>query len=236
MNEARAIVFQLLEADETDDVKELAFPDQPEAGRTKVKRHGRWKVVDMRDFQFLISYLTPVGYIDKRTGVIYVTSKRWSPTTNQHIRDWLGMIQDTPEWKNDPENQVVEMPTPETPWRTEPYRYVRYPKTVKKRQKKISALFRSLMPTMQMKPHEKRRMYHVDPRMRTDTPETKRARWLSGHLKHHDTGQEGLPRPDDYGFRSFFTDFDPHDPEYWSWQGSSYRDQEPYEPDERQDR
>lgn len=222
---ASTIIAHLLEADEDDLVKDVTRPpERPIAGPTKVKSYkiGRMKVVDMPYFTFLISFLTPVAYHDKESGTYYQTSKQWSPTTNGHIRTWQAMIAKTPEWAEDPKNWEKSEYNPEG-------HYVRWPTFHNKKQKQISALFRSLIPTMVMKPHMKARMYRVDPRMRKGSSPK---RWISGHLKHHDTGEEGLPRPDEREFAEFFADFDPDDPETWEWQGSSYRSQEPYEPDE----
>jgi hypothetical protein len=228
MGSVNAIVAHILEADDESLVKDVLSDPREVAGRTEVKgyKRGRLKVVDMPGYTFLISFLTPVAYYDKGLGTYYQTSKQWSPTTSQHIQDWKYMIYKSPEHQADQRN-----------WEKSQYdptgHSVRYPQFHRRRQKAISALFRSLIPTMQMKPHMKRRLYRVDPRMRQGSQSNKGAPWVSGHLKHHDTGGEGLPRPGDPGFGSFFTDFDPDDPEYWDWQGSGLRSQEPHEPDER---
>jgi hypothetical protein len=134
------------------------------------------------------------------------------------------MIHDTPEHQNDQRN-----------WEPSEYNpgghYVRWPHFHPVRQCVISDLFRKLIPTMIMKPHMKRRLYHVDPRMRRGNT-VDAGQWNSGHLKHHDTGEEGLPRPGDPGFGEFFKDFDPDEPEYFDL-GSDKRNREPYERDER---
>lgn len=228
MNAPLAIISFLLEAEDDDlSVKDIGTPEVPVAGPTKVKRYGRWKVVDMPDYQFLISFLTPVAYLDKRTGVFYETSKQWSPTTNKHIGRWIRQIANTPEWRNDPKNHVQSEYDPGST-------YVSWPRTVPRRQTRISALFRSLMPTMKISTAQKRRMYHVDPSMRYGAPIQRRAaEWQSGHLKHHDTGNEGLPRPGEAkDFEKFFADFAPHAPEMYDW-GSGYRSREPYEREDR---
>ena len=214
------------EDDEDFDVKELVDPgEEIEAGPTTVKRYGRMKLVDMPRYTFLISFLTPVAYYDRAFNTYYQTTKHWSPTTNKHISRWQTMIWKSPEWQANPRNQ-------------EPSEYqgggsyVRYPRFKRKTQEAITGLFRALIPSMVIKPHMKRRMYHVDPRMRQGSPITKR--WLSGHLKHHETGEEGLPKPGESGFEEFFTDFEADEPEVWQW-GSDLRDLHPYErykPDE----
>ncbi len=218
-----AVVAHILEADDDLPVKELTQAPGEVAGPTTVKgyKRGRLKVVDMPGYSFLISFLTPVAYYDKSLGVFYETSKQWSPTTSQHLQDWRWMIVNSPEYKNDPKNHEP------SEWSERGYN-VRYPKMQSRRQKDISALFRSLIPSMQMKPHMKRRLYRVDPRMRQGSKTNQGAPWVSGHLKHHDTGDEGLPRPGEPGFGEFFKDFEPDDPEFWDW-GSGVRDQEPYE-------
>lgn len=232
MNAAEDIIKHLLESegegaeDEDFDLKDVTEPgDEVVAGPTTVQRHGRMKVVDMPRYTFLISYLTPVAYYDKVFRTYYKTLKQWSPTTNGHINDWQGMIWKTPEWQKDEKNWE--------PSSVGDGHWVHYPRFKRVRQEKISKLFRELVHTMEMKPHLKRRMYHVDPKMRQGSMIGKQ--WVSGHLKHHDTGDEGLPRPDDSKYGKFFQDFDPAEPEIYNWQGSGYRSQEPYErgtPDE----
>lgn len=37
----------------------------------------------------LISYSTPVAYIDHNTGIAYKTKQKWSVTTSKHINKWL---------------------------------------------------------------------------------------------------------------------------------------------------
>jgi len=224
------VVANLLEAEEEAedfDVKELVEPgDEVIAGPTGVKRFGRIKIVDMPRYTFLISYLTPVAYYDKVFNTYYQTTKQWSPTTNAHIGQWARMIWHTPEWQQNPKNQEPSNVFPGG-------HYVRYPRFKRLRQARISGLFRSLIPTMQMKPHLKRRMYHVHPLMRQGSE--MRKTWLSGHLKHHNSGEEGLPSPQDREFAPFFSDFDPPEPENWEW-SSGLRNREPYEqgePDEQ---
>lgn len=227
MSDFDQLITRLVESDEDEDfdLKDITVPEEvPAAGKTTVKRYGRIKVVDMPLYTFLISYLTPVAYYDKTFRIYYRTLKQWSPTTNRHIEEWRRMIWKSPEWQKDEKNWE--------PSSVGDGHWVRYPSFRRVRQEKISGLFRKLINTMEMKPHEKRRMYHVDPRMRQGSAPK---RWISGHLKHHDTGDEGLPRPDDFTYSKFFQDFDPAEPEIWDWQGSSYRSQEPYErgtPDE----
>lgn len=230
MSDIDQLINRLVEGDEDEDfdLKDITLPDEElVAGPSTVKRHGRIKIVDMPLYTFLISYLTPVAYYDKTFKIFYETMKQWSPTTNRHIQQWSRMIADSPEWKNDERNWEPSSWNPEG-------HYVRHPRFKKVRQSKISGLFRKLINTMEMKPHEKRRMYHVDPRMRQGSDSI--ATWASGHLKHHDTGEEGLPRPDDPGYSKFFTDFEPPEPEYFDWSDSmSRRDTTPYErgtPDE----
>jgi hypothetical protein len=225
-----SIINRLLEADEDDfSVKDIAEPEAaPIAGKTQVKRFGRWKLVDMPGYTFLISFLTPVAYLDKSLGVYYETKKQWSPTTNGHIRDWRGMIWKSPEWKENPDNYRPSEHDPEG-------KYVTYPHFQRKRQSEISALFRQLLHSMKISSAAKRRLYHVDPKMRAGSVGQERARhYRSGHLKHKDSGEQGLPRPTGFGsdpYASFFQDFDPDDPEFWAWQQSDYRSQDPHETD-----
>lgn len=214
------------EEDEDLPIKDVTEPEELMGGPTDVKRFGRIKVVEMPNYSFLISYLTPVGYHDKISNVYYRTTKHWSPTTEKHIDEWKSLIRKSPEYEKNPNN-----------WEKSEYseqKYVKYPSFKKRSQQDITALFRALMPKMKMKPHLKRRMYHVDPLMRQGSGVSKS--WLSGHLKHHDTGDEGMPRPSDSKFEEFFTDFDPHEPEHWEWgSDASMRDTTPrerYEPDE----
>jgi hypothetical protein len=228
MSSLSSVIAFLMESDEDEDfsIKDLTEPgDELHAGPTKVERHGRIKIVDTDRYTFLISYLTPVAIYDKVFRQYYRTSKHWSPTTEKHIDRWRGMIRNTPEWRDNPANWE------KADWNPGGH-YVRYPKFKIIGQAKLSKLFRDLIPTMEMKPHEKRRMYHVDPRMRRGSEVEKT--WLSAHLKHHDTGKEGLPRPDEPGYEEFFADFDPPEPETFDW-GSGYRDTSPrerYKPDE----
>lgn len=222
MNVLAEIVNFVLEAEDDDfDIKDVAEPNQVVGGKATVERHGRIKIVDTPRYTFLISYLTPVAYYDKTTETYYRTSKQWSPTTNGHIQRWRSMIYKTPEWQANPENRE-----PST-WSDTGFS-VHYPRFKRRRQAFISKLFRDMIPQLQMKPHEKRRMYHVDPRMRQGSGISKT--WLSGHLKHHDTGEEGLPRPDEPGYEEFFKDFEPHEAEYFDWSDSmSRRNTEPHE-------
>jgi hypothetical protein len=227
MNDFSTIIAHLLEADEDElSVKDVQ-PEEPVAGKATVTRHGRWKIVDMKDYTFLISYLTPVAYLDKATGTYYQTKKQWSPTTNGHIRSWQQMIWKSPEHQANQDN-----------WEPSEYNpgghYVRYPTFHRKRQDEISGLFKTLMKTMEMKPHLKRRLYHVDPVMRQGSPSAYRAgQWVSGHGKHHSSGEQGLPKPSRWShepdLEKFFADFTPDEPEIYDWQGSGYRSQEPHE-------
>lgn len=234
MNELDQIIKSLLDSEEDEDedvdLKDLTVPDEIVAGPTTVKRVGasRMKIVDMPRYTFLISYLTPVAYYDKLFKQFFRTLKQWSPTTNDHIGRWAGMIYRSPEWKNNPDNMEPREPTEWNPDTTS----LAYPRFKRVRQERISKLFRELVKTMEMKPHIKRRMYHVDPRMRQGNYVA--SKWVSGHLKHHDTGKEGLPSPEDRGYEQFFSDFDPIEPEYYEW-GTGYRNTTPYErgtPDE----
>lgn len=223
-----AIVAHILEADDDFPIKDLTEPKPEPAGEVTVKGYklGRMKLVDMPGYTFLISFLTPVAYFDKDLGSYFETSKQWSPTTNRHIQEWRGMIYKSPEYQNDPKNVEQGEPTAWNPTG----RSIHYPRFNPVRQRVISDLFRKLIPTMIMKPHMKRRLYRVDPRMRRGNT-ADAGQWNSGHLKHHDTGEEGLPRPGDPGFGEFFKDFDPDEPDYFDW-GSGIRDTEPYERDE----
>lgn len=233
MIEADEIIKYLLESDEEDDdegfeTKELVEPgDEVVAGPTTVKRFGRMKLVDMPRYVFLISYLTPVAYFDKLFKTYYETTKQWSPTTDDHIKVWQSMIWKSPEWQADEKNWEPSDVIQGNHW-------VRYPKFKRKRQSVISGLFRELMLSMEMKPHQKRRLYHVDPKMRKGAAINKT--WMSAHLKHHPTGAEGLPSPgQERRFEPFFKDFDPHKPEEWSWEQTGYRPSIPrerYQPDE----
>lgn len=221
MNALAQIINFILEAEDEDfDLKDVAEPNQVVGGRATVKRYGRFKIVDTPRYTFLISYLTPVAYYDKQTENYYQTSKQWSPTTNTHIGDWKGMIWKSPEWQANPDNKE------ESEWGGQKHISVRYPRFHRKRQAFISKLFREMIPQLQMKPHEKRRMYHVHPKMRQGSGLSKT--WLSGHLKHHDSGDEGLPRPDDPGYEGFFTDFEPHEPEIFDW-SSGLKNMDPHE-------
>lgn len=40
----------------------------------------------------LFSYSTPVAYLDKTTGNVYKTSKKWSATTTKHINAFMREI------------------------------------------------------------------------------------------------------------------------------------------------
>jgi len=46
-------------------------------------------VIETNDFDILISYETPVAAHDKKSGEWYYTSKKWSATTERHIKSWL---------------------------------------------------------------------------------------------------------------------------------------------------
>lgn len=228
VNETDKIIDRLLESEEEDfSVKDITEPEATlVGGPARVTRHGRWKLVDTPGYTFLISYLTPVAYYDKTFKQYFQTTKQWSPATNNHIDEWRRLIWKSPEWQKDERNRE-----PST-WGENGY-YVRFPRFKYRTQAKITELFRKLLPLLTIKPHEKRRMYHVDPRMRQGAKLKKT--WVSGHLKHHDTGEEGLPHPDDPHFADFFQDFEADEPQVWDWQSSSYRNQEPYErhkPDE----
>lgn len=220
MNAVAKIVSFLTEAEDDDfDLKDLTEPTPMQGGPATVKRHGRFKVVETPRFTFLISYLTPVAYYDKVTETYYETSKKWSPTTNKHISDWKQMIYKSPEWQANPENKE-----PST-WDPTGFS-VGYPRFKRKLQAFISKLFRDTIPHLEMKPNEKRRMYHVNPKMRQGSGLSKS--WLSGHLKHHDSGEEGMPRPDERGYEEFFKDFEPHEPEIYDW-SSGLRNNDPRE-------
>lgn len=233
MSAVHALIAHLIEADEDEegdfDIKDVAS-SETFAGRAEVTRHGRWKVVDMPNYAFLISYLTPVAYHDKQLDAYYQTSKQWSPATNKHIRAWQQQIWKSPEHQANAAYWEQSDALPGTHW-------VRYPTFTPKKQSEISELFRKLMATMEIKPHAKRRLYHVDPRMRSGSPWTSRvSKWASGHLKHHDSGEQGLPRPEhakgaDPELDKFFGDFSPDEAEMWDWQQSEVRSQEPHEPD-----
>lgn len=229
MTEHAHILSHLLEADEEDfGLKDVSDPFLTPAGPATVTRHGRWKVVDMAGYTFLISFLTPVAYLDKGTGTYYRTRKHWSPTTEDHISYWQRAIAKSPEYTANPDNWEDSQYTPGQ-------RYIKYPRFQRKRQDDITGLFRKLMMTMQMKPHHKRRLYHVDPNMRSGSEGQRRAhQWVSGHLKHKDTKDQGLPRKhwSEPGYAEFFSDFDPDDPEFWDWQQSERRSQEPHEPEQ----
>lgn len=231
MSDISNLIHSLLEADEEEDfpVKELVEPEPLRGGKTDVKRYGRFKVVDTERFTFLISFLTPVAVYDKVFRTYYQTTKQWSPTTNQHIRDWADMIWKSPEWQNDPANRRPS----DYPGGTG---YVASTHFKGISQQKLSKLFRDLMSTMELKPHLKRRMYHVDPRMRKGSEwQAKASQWTSGHLKQHDTGKEGLPDPGEHGFEDFFADFEPSEANYWEWSNTGLKNLEPHEtkrPDE----
>jgi hypothetical protein len=235
MNQVSSILAHLLEAEEDDfGIKEVE-PTEPVAGRAQVTRHGRWKVVDMPHYTFMVSYLTPVAYYDKLLDAYYETRKQWSPTTNGHIQQWKHQIFKSPEWNERQDNKEWEPPTE---WRPEGYWRTNYPKFSYKKQAEISALFKKLMATMELKPREKKRLYHVAPVMRAGSEAARRAsQWVSGHGKHHDSGEEGLPRPGDWRHREdpdlgkFFADFEPDEAEMWDWQQSERRSQEPHEPE-----
>lgn len=38
----------------------------------------------------LVSYKTPVAYVDVKTGKTYRTNRKWSKTTTRHINQFLG--------------------------------------------------------------------------------------------------------------------------------------------------
>ena len=46
----------------------------------------------LKDVTILVSYETPVAYIDGLTGKAYKTSKKWSATTSRHINSWLNGV------------------------------------------------------------------------------------------------------------------------------------------------
>ena len=239
MIDPNSILNYLLETEEDDDFSSKDVTDigseEVFAGPTTVQRHGRWKVVDMINYTFLISYLTPVAYHDKRTGAYYRTKKQWSPTTSDHIRQWQQQIAKSPEWKDNPANRVFDPPTE---WNPEGRWWTPYPGFESKRQDEISGLFRKLMTTMDIPVEHKKRMYHVDPNMRQgSTGQIAARRYMSAHNKHKDSGEQGLPRKDWRGMtepelEKFFSDFNPDSPEFWDWQQGERRSQEPHEPDE----
>jgi hypothetical protein len=197
MNEVNAILNRLLEDEGDFDLKDL----ETKAGPATVKRHKnqRMKVVDMPGYAFLISYLTPVAYLDKSTGTFYRTKKQWSPTTNGHISTFSWMHH--------------------------------YPHFEWKRQAEISELFRTLLKTVEMKPKDKQRLYHIPPEMRQNyRGPLNPGNWTSGHGKIHPAGEQGLPMgAEDPDLGGFFSDFNPANPDYWDWQQSNRRSQEPHE-------
>jgi hypothetical protein len=226
MTNVAAIVSHLLE-DEDEELDVKGAENEVTAGPTTVKRvrRTRMKIVDMRDFTFLISYLTPVAYLDKSTGIYYQTKKQFSPTTNVHIGEWEAIIADSPEWKADPAHNKKDI------YGDREYAYVERPRFKLKRQAQISSLFRELMKSMRITPREKRRLYYVPPTMRQgSTASGGGPNWPSGHGKFHDAGEDALPRPTPYSsdVAGFFSDFNPDDPEYWDW-SSGLRNMEPHE-------
>jgi len=231
MTAIQSILAHLLEAEEEDFELKDVETTEPVGGRAKVTRHGRWKTVDMLHYTFLISYLTPVAYHDKLLDAYYQTRKQWSPTTNGHIYQWQHQISKSPEWQNNPDNKVWEPPTE---WRPEGYWRMESPKFTYKKQDEISNLFKKIMATMELKPHEKKRLYHVNPLMRKGAPGRGRQLY-GGHLKHHEAGTQGLPRPDLWKHQpeleKFFGDFTPDEAEMWDWQQGERRSQEPHEPE-----
>lgn len=218
MTNINAIVRHLTEDEEDDfELKDVAAPEG--AGKATVKRvkAKRMKIVDMADYTFLISYLTPVAYLDKNSGRYYQTKKQWSPTTNSHIGDWQRIIWKSPEWQADPAHQEA------SEYGGTQHTYVGYPKFERVPQAQISSLFRKLMKSMDMDPRDKKRLYHLPSRMRSGEG----GDYMSSHDKLHPTGQEGLPLPSSWAtnpdaeHRPFFKDFEPEIPDFydWDWQG-----------------
>jgi len=89
------LLRRILEADDEETIKDILGadyhepPDQPEEGA--VMRHDRWADVKIGDWNFCISYLTPVAYYEPGRGVT-VTEKRWSNATLKHIMKWAEEI------------------------------------------------------------------------------------------------------------------------------------------------
>lgn len=45
--------------------------------------------VNTDQYSILVSYQTPVAYLDKSGTGFFRTSKKWSVTTSKHINQWL---------------------------------------------------------------------------------------------------------------------------------------------------
>jgi hypothetical protein len=72
------------------------LPGHIEIGKTRYGRpsQSRWKNVVIGDFQFCISYLTPVAVYDEKFGgllseSVRITGRNWGPRTIDHIKRWL---------------------------------------------------------------------------------------------------------------------------------------------------
>jgi hypothetical protein len=46
------------------------------------------EVVNHAQGYVLVSYKTPVAQYDRENDILYVSEKRWSPTTDRHIKDF----------------------------------------------------------------------------------------------------------------------------------------------------
>lgn len=89
------LLRRILEADDEDTIKDILGADYqepeqaPEEG--EVERHDRWADVKMGDWNWCISYLTPVAFYEPGAGIT-VTQKRWSNATLNHIKKWADHI------------------------------------------------------------------------------------------------------------------------------------------------
>ena len=46
-------------------------------------------VIETAEYLLLVSYKTPVAYLDKSTKTVYKTDKKWSVTTSKHISQFM---------------------------------------------------------------------------------------------------------------------------------------------------
>lgn len=61
----------------------------------------------LNDYLVLFSYRTPVAFVDRRTKMGYMTSKKWSRTTTRHISTWF---KDMNYGEGKADTEIREMP------------------------------------------------------------------------------------------------------------------------------
>ena len=88
------IIREAIDDDET--LKDILGPDymappEDKGVPSKVNRFDRWADIEIGDFNFCISYLTPVAVYEPGKGV-KVTQKTWGPATCKHIVKWANYI------------------------------------------------------------------------------------------------------------------------------------------------